>query len=134
MALTAAVCAEAMWLSGLWDASVLLVSAIRTQQHSTTAPRNVADAQVTKLCQHDSCWPGILLAPGFVPTENLRFREEGLTFKVAEQDTKEEEIKKFLRYQYPAMKKTQVREVGHAVQALEPSTRGHPSVTSIPDA
>jgi hypothetical protein len=31
-----------------------------------------------------------------------------LTFKVAEQDTKEEEIKKFLRYQYPAMKKTQV--------------------------
>lgn len=49
-----------------------------------------------------------LLAPGFVPTENLRFREEGLTFKVAEQDTKEEEIKKFLRYQYPSMKKTQV--------------------------
>jgi ATP-binding cassette subfamily E protein 1 len=44
---------------------------------------------------------------GFVPTENLRFREEGLTFKVAEQDTKEEEIKKFLRYQYPAMTKTQ---------------------------
>jgi hypothetical protein len=45
---------------------------------------------------------------GFVPTENLRFREESLTFKVAEQDTKEEEVKKFLRYQYPAMKKTQV--------------------------
>jgi ATP-binding cassette subfamily E protein 1 len=45
-----------------------------------------------------------------VPTENLRFREESLTFKVAEQDTKEEEVKKFLRYQYPAMKKTQVRE------------------------
>jgi hypothetical protein len=44
---------------------------------------------------------------GFVPTENLRFREESLTFKVAEQDTKEEEVKKFLRYQYPAMRKTQ---------------------------
>eukprot|EP00878_Enallax_costatus_P000898 GHUV01001027.1.p1 GENE.GHUV01001027.1~~GHUV01001027.1.p1 ORF type:complete len:619 (+),score=215.58 GHUV01001027.1:158-2014(+) len=44
---------------------------------------------------------------GFVPTENLRFREEGLTFKVAEQDQKEEEVKKFLRYQYPAMRKTQ---------------------------
>jgi ATP-binding cassette subfamily E protein 1 len=43
-----------------------------------------------------------------VPTENLRFREESLTFKVVEQDTKEEEVKKFLRYQYPAMKKTQV--------------------------
>jgi hypothetical protein len=48
------------------------------------------------------------LPAGFVPTENLRFREESLTFKVAEQDTKEEEVKKFLRYQYPAMKKTQV--------------------------
>lgn len=45
---------------------------------------------------------------GFVPTENLRFREENLTFKVVEQDTKEDEVKKFLRYQYPAMKKTQV--------------------------
>jgi translation initiation factor RLI1 len=42
-----------------------------------------------------------------VPTENLRFREESLTFKVVEQDTKEDEIKKFLRYQYPAMRKTQ---------------------------
>lgn len=27
---------------------------------------------------------------------------------MAEQDTKEEEVKKFLRYNYPAMKKTQV--------------------------
>jgi translation initiation factor RLI1 len=51
-----------------------------------------------------------LLPAGFVPTENLRFREESLTFKVVEQDTKEDEVKKFLRYQYPAMKKTQVRE------------------------
>jgi ATP-binding cassette subfamily E protein 1 len=51
----------------------------------------------------------LLCAPpaGFVPTENLRFREESLTFKVVEQDTKEDEIKKFLRYQYPAMRKTQ---------------------------
>lgn len=46
--------------------------------------------------------------PGFVPTENLRFREESLTFKVVEQDQKDEDVKKFLRYQYPAMKKTQV--------------------------
>ncbi|KAF6262578.1 P-loop containing nucleoside triphosphate hydrolase protein [Scenedesmus sp. NREL 46B-D3] len=43
---------------------------------------------------------------GFVPTENLRFREESLTFKVTETDTKEDEVKKFLRYQYPAMRKT----------------------------
>jgi hypothetical protein len=54
----------------------------------------------------------LLSCAGFVPTENLRFREESLTFKVAEQDTKEEEVKKFLRYQYPAMKKTQVRGAG----------------------
>mmetsp|Transcript_28728 Transcript_28728/g.80881 ORF Transcript_28728/g.80881 Transcript_28728/m.80881 type:complete len:618 (-) Transcript_28728:318-2171(-) len=42
---------------------------------------------------------------GFVPTENLRFREVALSFKVAEQDAKEEEAKKFLRYKYPHMKK-----------------------------
>eukprot|EP00877_Chromochloris_zofingiensis_P000408 jgi/Chrzof1/10368/Cz04g39110.t1 len=44
---------------------------------------------------------------GFVPTENLRFREESLTFKVAEQNEREDDVKKFLRYQYPAMTKTQ---------------------------
>ncbi|KAL6764648.1 ABC transporter E family member 2 [Haematococcus lacustris] len=43
---------------------------------------------------------------GFVPTENLRFREESLSFKLVEQMT-EEGIKKFARYSYPAMKKTQ---------------------------
>lgn len=42
---------------------------------------------------------------GFIPTENLRFREEALSFKVAEQDEKEEEAKKFLRYKYPSMTK-----------------------------
>mmetsp|Transcript_51396 Transcript_51396/g.164323 ORF Transcript_51396/g.164323 Transcript_51396/m.164323 type:complete len:614 (+) Transcript_51396:25-1866(+) len=44
---------------------------------------------------------------GFVPTENLRFREESLTFKVAENVNSEEDQKKFLRYQYPAMTRTQ---------------------------
>jgi ATP-binding cassette subfamily E protein 1 len=46
---------------------------------------------------------------GFVPTENLRFREEALTFKVAETaDEREGAIdNKFLRYKYPAMTKTQ---------------------------
>eukprot|EP00195_Chlamydomonas_chlamydogama_P004973 CAMPEP_0202902532 /NCGR_PEP_ID=MMETSP1392-20130828/16906_1 /ASSEMBLY_ACC=CAM_ASM_000868 /TAXON_ID=225041 /ORGANISM="Chlamydomonas chlamydogama, Strain SAG 11-48b" /LENGTH=532 /DNA_ID=CAMNT_0049589311 /DNA_START=389 /DNA_END=1987 /DNA_ORIENTATION=+ len=44
---------------------------------------------------------------GFVPTENLRFRDESLTFKVSEQDQREEEIKKFSRYNYPLMHKTQ---------------------------
>lgn len=41
---------------------------------------------------------------GFVPTENLRFRETSLTFKVAE-TALEEEIKRMCRYEYPDMKK-----------------------------
>jgi len=46
---------------------------------------------------------------GFVPTENLRFREEGLTFKVAENAGEgDDDVKKFARYTYPAMSKTQV--------------------------
>lgn len=42
---------------------------------------------------------------GFVPTENLRFRDESLVFKVAESAT-EEEIKRMNHYEYPAMAKT----------------------------
>ncbi|XP_046853343.1 ATP-binding cassette sub-family E member 1-like [Xenia sp. Carnegie-2017] len=42
---------------------------------------------------------------GFVPTENLRFRDTSLTFKVAETADKEEEIKKLRRYSYPDMRK-----------------------------
>ena len=41
---------------------------------------------------------------GFVPTENLRFRDESLTFKVSESAT--EEIKRQNHYDYPAMTKT----------------------------
>ncbi|WAR00084.1 ABCE1-like protein [Mya arenaria] len=41
---------------------------------------------------------------GFVPTENLRFREVSLTFKVAE-TAMEEEIKRMCRYEYPDMVK-----------------------------
>jgi ATP-binding cassette subfamily E protein 1 len=45
---------------------------------------------------------------GFVPTENLRFREESLTFKVSDTGVEgDEEAKRFLHYKYPAMKKTQ---------------------------
>ncbi|CAH1451776.1 unnamed protein product [Lactuca virosa] len=46
--------------------------------------------------------------PGYVPTENLRFRDESLTFKVAEtpQETAEE-IETYARYRYPSMAKTQ---------------------------
>merc|ERR1711972_798411 len=42
---------------------------------------------------------------GFVPTENLRFREDSLVFKVSENAT-EEDVKRMRRYDYPAMKKT----------------------------
>ncbi|KAG7157673.1 ATP-binding cassette sub-family E member 1-like [Homarus americanus] len=41
---------------------------------------------------------------GFVPTENLRFREESLTFKVSDQ-LSEEEIKRMCRFKYPLMVK-----------------------------
>ena len=41
---------------------------------------------------------------GFVPTENLRFRETALVFKIAE-SALEEEIKRMCRYEYPAMTK-----------------------------
>lgn len=42
---------------------------------------------------------------GFVPTENLRFRETSLTFKVSE-TADEEEIKRMRRYSYPNLVKT----------------------------
>ncbi|KAL0302514.1 UNVERIFIED_CONTAM: ABC transporter E family member 2 [Sesamum angustifolium] len=45
---------------------------------------------------------------GFVPTENLRFRDESLTFKVAETPQESaEEIETYARYKYPTMTKTQ---------------------------
>ncbi|KAL3617407.1 ABC transporter E member 2 [Castilleja foliolosa] len=43
---------------------------------------------------------------GFVPTENLRFRDESLTFKVVE-TPQESEIQSYARYKYPTMIKTQ---------------------------
>ncbi|TRY62745.1 hypothetical protein TCAL_03593 [Tigriopus californicus] len=42
---------------------------------------------------------------GFVPTENLRFRDESLVFKVSETATSEE-VKRMTRYDYPLMGKT----------------------------
>ncbi|CAD6210296.1 unnamed protein product [Miscanthus lutarioriparius] len=44
---------------------------------------------------------------GFVPTENLRFRDESLTFKIAETQESAEEIESYQRYKYPTMSKTQ---------------------------
>jgi len=42
---------------------------------------------------------------GFVPTENLRFRETALQFKVSETADKEEDVKRACRYTYPDMTK-----------------------------
>ncbi|EPQ06893.1 ATP-binding cassette sub-family E member 1 [Myotis brandtii] len=41
---------------------------------------------------------------GYVPTENLRFRDASLVFKVAE-TANEEEVKKMCMYKYPGMRK-----------------------------
>lgn len=41
---------------------------------------------------------------GFIRTENLRFREVALTFKVVE-TASEEEVKRLSTHYYPAMKK-----------------------------
>ncbi|CAM0901771.1 unnamed protein product [Alopecurus aequalis] len=43
---------------------------------------------------------------GFVPTENLRFRDESLTFKIVETQENAEEIQTYQRYRYPTMSKT----------------------------
>jgi ATP-binding cassette subfamily E protein 1 len=42
---------------------------------------------------------------GYIPTENMRFRTEALTFKVSE-SASEEEIKRTCHYDYPLMKKS----------------------------
>ncbi|KAK2420210.1 ABC transporter E family member [Trifolium repens] len=54
---------------------------------------------------------------GFVPTENLRFREVSLTFKVAETPQKTaEEAQTYARFKYPTMTKTQGNFRLHAVE------------------
>ena len=54
------------------------------------------------------CVVGInIFMDGFVPTENLRFREAGLVFKVSDSAT-EEEIKRLAHYNYPLM----IKELG----------------------
>jgi ATP-binding cassette subfamily E protein 1 len=43
---------------------------------------------------------------GFIPTENLRFREVELNFKVADNlEIREQELKRYRHYKYPEMKK-----------------------------
>lgn len=54
---------------------------------------------------------------GFVPTENLRFRDTSLVFKVAE-TANEEEIKRMCRYEYPKMRK----RLGDFELSVDPGT------------
>lgn len=54
---------------------------------------------------------------GFVPTENLRFRDTSLVFKVAE-TANEEEIKRMCQYAYPKMSK----KLGDFKLAVDPGT------------
>ncbi|KAG8177341.1 hypothetical protein JTE90_018361 [Oedothorax gibbosus] len=54
---------------------------------------------------------------GFVPTENLRFRDVSLVFKVSE-TCSEEEIKRMCRYEYPKMVKT----LGNFKMSVDPGT------------
>ncbi|KAK3136530.1 hypothetical protein QOZ80_5BG0437930 [Eleusine coracana subsp. coracana] len=42
---------------------------------------------------------------GFVPTENLRFRNESLTFKIPETEERAQETETYQRYKYPTMSK-----------------------------
>lgn len=55
---------------------------------------------------------------GFVPTENLRFRETSLVFKVSE-NANDEEVRRISRYEYPPM----VKRMGDSfVLRVEPGT------------
>lgn len=59
----------------------------------------------SSLWQSFSAHAGInIFLDGFVPTENLRFRDVALTFKVSETADREE-VKRMRSYQYPEMAK-----------------------------
>ena len=69
-----------------------------------------------------SCVPFVfaginIFLDGFVPTENLRFRDVSLTFKVAETAV-EEEIKRTCRYEYPMMVKRLGKKTGLEIEDL----------------
>ncbi|XP_010779113.1 hydroxysteroid dehydrogenase-like protein 2 [Notothenia coriiceps] len=71
--------------------------------------RSVPTAFCLRICKCEfvtRLLPGInIFLDGYVPTENLRFRETSLVFKVAE-TANEEEVKRLRHYQYPSMVKT----------------------------
>ena len=53
------------------------------------------------------CREGInIFLAGFIPTENLRFRDFSLSFKVSENAEEGESIKQSTQYDYPDMIKT----------------------------
>ena len=89
------------------------LSASNWKKKKSDLPDQPKDAFQSSAKHNRSYKPGVqginIFLSGFVPTENLRFRDEALTFKVAETgDETEVGAKKFSRFQYPAMSKTQV--------------------------
>ena len=68
---------------------------------------------------------------GFIPTENLRFRDMALTFKVSETgDLREEGAGAVSRFSYPSMKKarapTPLAHTSVRTHAACPHFRAHP--------
>mmetsp|Transcript_5269 Transcript_5269/g.7765 ORF Transcript_5269/g.7765 Transcript_5269/m.7765 type:complete len:656 (+) Transcript_5269:117-2084(+) len=62
---------------------------------------------------------------GFIPTENLRFREDSLSFKVserAETDVGIGKADKMSQYDYPSMTKTQTRGTAKFVLHIDPGS------------
>ena len=64
----------------------------------------VCVSSVDRLRHSYSCTGINIFLDGFVPTENLRFRDVALTFKVSETADREE-VKRMRSYQYPEMAK-----------------------------
>lgn len=80
--------------------NVTIVYLLRSKIISEMPPLHVLDV----LCQVRE---GInIFLAGFVPTENLRFRDESLTFKVSENIVEEDKGDIIPTYTYPSMKKS----------------------------
>jgi len=56
---------------------------------------------------------------GFIPTENLRFREDALTFKVSQNADGESEAERLAHYAYPSMTKTMTQKDNQFILHVE---------------
>lgn len=63
---------------------------------------------------------------GFIPTENMRFREDSLSFKVSERQVETDvglgKADKMSQYDYPGMTKTQTRGTAKFILHIEPGS------------